>query len=151
MGYVIVYNANWNQCESWKDSENMYGFSINLNDTFDNVVARVTETLKTEGFGVLTTIDVKATLKEKLNIEHRPYLILGACNPQLAHRVLEIEPDIGLLLPCNVVIREEPNGSITVSFMDPLSVLNIVNNPKVTEIAQEVRKRLEKVRDSLST
>ncbi|HZW61176.1 MAG TPA: DUF302 domain-containing protein [Candidatus Babeliales bacterium] len=129
----------------------MYGFSINLQDTFDNVVQGVTKALKTEGFGVLTTIDVKATLKEKLNIERRPYLILGACNPQLAHRVLEIEPDIGLLLPCNVVIREEPNGSITVSFMDPLSVLNIVNNPKVTEIAQEVRKRLEKVRDSLST
>lgn len=128
----------------------MYGFTIKLHDTFDNVVLSVTKALKTEGFGVLTTIDVKATLKEKLNIERRPYLILGACNPQLAHRTLEIEPDIGLLLPCNVVIREEDDGSITVAFMDPLAVLNIVKNPKITEIAQDVRKRLEKVRDSLA-
>lgn len=128
----------------------MYGFDIKLHDKFDNAVLSVTKALKTEGFGVLTTIDVKATLKEKLNIERRPYLILGACNPQLAHRTLEIEPNIGLLLPCNVVIREEDDGSITVSFMDPLAVLNIVNNPKITEIAQDVRKRLEKVRDSLS-
>ena len=128
----------------------MYRFSIKLHDTFDNVVLSVTKALKTEGFGVLTTIDVKATLKEKLNIERRPYLILGACNPQLAHRTLEIEPDIGLLLPCNVVIREEDDGSITVAFMDPLAVLNIVKNPKITEIAQDVRKRLEKVRDSLA-
>lgn len=128
----------------------MYGFNIELHDTFDNVVARVTEALKTEGFGVLTTIDVKKTLQEKLNIERLPYLILGACNPQLANRKLEIEPDLGLLLPCNVVIRKEPNGSTVVSFMDPLAVLSIVNNPKITEIAQDVRKRLEKVRDSLT-
>jgi uncharacterized protein (DUF302 family) len=127
----------------------MYGFNIELHDSFENAVKRVTEALKTEGFGVLTEIDVQATMKARLNIESRPYRILGACNPPLAHRAITADPDIGLLLPCNVVVREEPNKKINVGFMDPVAVLKLTNNPGITEVAKEVRGKLERVRDRL--
>ncbi|HEY4731834.1 MAG TPA: DUF302 domain-containing protein [Gammaproteobacteria bacterium] len=127
----------------------MYGFSVTLQGKFDDTVARVTEELKKEGFGMLTDIDVQATLKNKLGVEHGPYRILGACNPPLAHRALEADPDIGLLLPCNVVVREEEDGSITVSFMDPEAVLDLVNKPEVSELGRLVKAKLQRVRDAL--
>ena len=124
----------------------MYGFNTKFNGSFDDAVAKVTEELSKEGFGVLTEIDVKAVLKKKLDVEKRPYKILGACNPVLANQALTAEPDIGLLLPCNVVVREEDDGSVNVGFMDPQAVLTLVERDDIGEIAGQVREKLQRVK-----
>lgn len=127
-----------------------YGFHCVLKGlSFAEAIAAVTEALKTEGFGILTEIDVQATLKTKLGVDVPPYRILGACNPPLAHRALVAEPDIGLLLPCNVVVREEADGRLVVGFMDPVAVMQMTSNPEVAVVAGEVRQRLERVRQAL--
>lgn len=125
------------------------GLTVHLNTTYDAALARVTEALKTEGFGVLTEIDVQATLKQKLGVNFRPYRILGACNPPLAHRALTIAPEVGLLLPCNVTVSLAADGMVEVSLVDPLAMLGVVANPALQPIAAEARARLERVAAAL--
>ena len=125
-----------------------YAFGKQVNMGFEQAVAAVTQALAREGFGVLTEIDVQATLKKKLNLERPPYKILGACNPQFAHRALDAEPQIGALLPCNVIVREE-GGKTIVEFMDPDAVLKLVERPEIGAIAAEVRQRLQRVMAAL--
>ncbi|HCI80427.1 MAG TPA: ABC transporter ATP-binding protein [Ktedonobacter sp.] len=120
---------------------NQYSFGTTLNMPYQEAIKHVKEALRAEGFGVLTEIDVRKTLQEKLGTEMEPYMILGACNPQLAHRALEQEPEIGLLLPCNVVVRAEGNGS-RVEIADPKSMLGIVGNEQLDVIAQEAAQKL---------
>ena len=127
----------------------MYGFTISLTGNMDDIRSRVVEELQKVGFGVLTEIDVAATLKKKIDVDRRPYIILGACNPGLANQAINADPDIGLLLPCNVVLREEEDASVTVAFMDPVAVMSLVKKDGVERLAAEVRGLLEGVRDAL--
>lgn len=128
----------------------MYAFSTQLSLPYDDAIDGVKNALKDQGFGILSDIDVQATLKEKLGANLQPYRILGACNPPLAQQAITAEPTIGLLLPCNVVVRALDQGKVSVDFMDPQAVLGLVDNPDIEALADDVRKRLEKVRDTLS-
>jgi len=126
-----------------------YGFSVDTEAPPEAAENEVRELLKGEGFGVLTAIDVRSTLKEKLGAEFRPYKILGACNPLLANRSLEAEPAIGLLLPCNVVVEAGPDGGSRVSFLDPEAAMGMVGNPELESVAAEAGRRLRRVADRL--
>ena len=121
------------------------GFGKAVDVTFDDAVQTVTDELQKEGFGVLTEIDVAATMKEKLGEDMRPYRILGACNPSLAHQAITADPEIGLLLPCNVVVRQDESGQVHVSFMDPGAVLGLLENPAIESLANQVREKLQRV------
>jgi uncharacterized protein (DUF302 family) len=126
-----------------------YHFSKTLDVPFDEAIARVTEALKKEGFGVLTDIDVAATMKAKLGAEFRSYRILGACNPQLAFRALQLEDKIGTMLPCNVIVQEHAAGSVEVSAVDPVASMQAIANPGLAEVAGEVQGKLKRVVESL--
>ena len=127
----------------------MYGFFTTYNGTVDEAKTAVTEALAAEGFGVLTEINVAATLKKKLGVDRRPYHILGACQPGLANQAIQEEPDIGLLLPCNVIVREEEDDSVSVGFVDPEAMLSITGRDDMKAFAEEVKSRLQRVCESL--
>ena len=129
----------------------MYSFSIMVNADLLVVEEKVIAALADEGFGVLTEIDVQATLKKKLGLDNRPYKILGACNPHLAHQAIEAEPEIGVLLPCNVILRQDESGQNIVTFMDPEAVLTLVDRDDVASLAKDVRARLKRVADSVES
>ena len=126
-----------------------YHFSKTLDVPFDQAIARTTEALKREGFGVLTDIDVAATMKAKLGEDFRPYRILGACNPQLANRALTLEDTIGTMLPCNVIVQQHEDGDVEVSAVDPVASMQAIQNPGLADVAREVRARLKRVVDGL--
>ncbi|MBE2221021.1 MAG: DUF302 domain-containing protein [Anaerolineae bacterium] len=123
---------------------------VYLDTNYETALEQVTEALKTEGFGVLTEIDVKATMKKKLDIDFRNYKILGACNPPLAYKALSTAPEVGLLLPCNVTVSEEDNGKILVNLINPYMMMSVVDNPALTEVAEDAASRLERVAQALS-
>jgi uncharacterized protein (DUF302 family) len=125
--------------------QSKYGFGRTVALSYEAAVEKVTQELQKEGFGVLTEIDVAATLKKRLNEEMPPYRILGACNPPLAHSALQAEPSLGLLLPCNVVVRQDAAGGVHVEFMDPNAMVDLVDNPAMAGVATEVRARLQRV------
>jgi uncharacterized protein (DUF302 family) len=127
-----------------------YGFGTVVNLSYDQAVERTRAALKEQGFGVITEIDVKATMQAKLNADFRPYVILGACNPPLAHRALSADLGLGLLLPCNVVVYDNLDGTSTVEAMDPQAALSLVgDDPVIAEVALEARTRLRKALDML--
>jgi len=127
-----------------------YGLGGKVDLGYAEAVEKTKEALKGEGFGVLCEIDVKATLKAKLDVERTPYVILGACNPTLAHQALTAEPDLGLLLPCNVVVYEDEQGTVWVKAIEPGKMLSIVENPALAPVARQVREKLEKVLASVA-
>lgn len=127
-----------------------YYYSKSVNGTFEEVTQKVKSELKKEGFGILTEVDVKTTLKEKLDVDLYNYLILGACNPPFAYKALQAEDKIGTMLPCNVIVQERESGKIEVSAVDPVASMQAIENPDLKDIAEEVRKKLRKVIDQLN-
>jgi uncharacterized protein (DUF302 family) len=130
-------------------SESRPGIYVNMHVDYESALARTIEALKAEGFGILTEIDVKETFKRKLGVNLPSYKILGACNPPLAYRALTAAPEVGLLLPCNVTVRQLENGVVEVAMIDPLMMLGVINNPALKPIADEARTRLEGVAQAL--
>jgi uncharacterized protein (DUF302 family) len=126
-----------------------YHFSKTLQMSFDDAIARVIAALQAEGFGVLTEIDVKATLKKKLDVDFREYRILGACNPTLAYQALQLEGKIGTMLPCNVLVQESDDGQVEVSAVDPIASMQAIDNPALGEVAQTVRAKLRDIVEAL--
>ncbi len=126
-----------------------YYFNKTLKGDFNNIIEKVTASLKSEGFGVLTEIDVKETLKKKLDVDFKKYKILGACNPAFAYKALQAEDKIGSMLPCNVTVIEQENGEIEVAAVDPVASMQAILNPSLAGVANEVRNKLKKVVDSL--
>lgn len=126
------------------------GIHVCLQTDFETALERTTAALKAEGFGVLTEIDVRDTFKKKLDVDFRPYKILGACNPPLAYRALNAAPEVGLLLPCNVTVSQVENGQVEVSLIDPLSMLSMIDHAELKAVAGEAQARLKRVADSLS-
>lgn len=124
--------------------EERYYFKTTVDLSYDQAVERIRETLADEGFGVLTEIDVKATLKEKLDVDFKPYIILGACNPSLAYKTLQVEEQIGLMLPCNVVVQETADGGSIVAALNPLVAMESVDNPELEPLAKEVAQKLRR-------
>jgi uncharacterized protein (DUF302 family) len=128
----------------------MYGFTTTLTGlSVDQVLTKTTAALKAEGFGVLSDIDIQRAMKEKLGADMPPYRILGACNPPLAHQALQAEPDIGLLLPCNVIVREEVPGRVVVGFLDPQTMVGLIGKPGIKAVADEAESRLRRVAAAL--
>ena len=126
-----------------------YHFSKTLDVPFDDAIAKATQALQAEGFGVLTEIDVKATLKKKLDVDFRPYRILGACNPKLAYQALQLESKIGTMLPCNVLVQQTEDGKVEVSAVDPVASMQAIDNPQLRGVAETVQKKLKSVIDRL--
>ncbi len=129
----------------------MYGQHITISGPFASAVEKVTAALKDEGFGVLSDIDIQKAMKEKLGVEMLEYRILGACNPPLAHRALQAEPEIGLLLPCNVTVREGNDGKVNIGFLDPQTMVQMTSNPEVAKVADDAGERLRRVQSSLAS
>jgi uncharacterized protein (DUF302 family) len=126
-----------------------YSFGGVTELSFEEAVNKVTESMREQGFGILTEIDAKKVLKEKLGLDRKPYMILGACNPQFAHKAIDMEPEIGTLLPCNVLVYEKDDGTVAVSAMNPEAALKLVGNPNIEDIAKQVRMRIEKALEAL--
>jgi|APSaa5957512622_1039677.scaffolds.fasta_scaffold03640_7 uncharacterized protein (DUF302 family) len=148
---MMIFQADNQLMEMINTNESSsYSFSKKLNNiSFEEAIIKVTEQLKTEGFGVLTQIDVKATLKKKLDVDFKNYMILGACNPPYAYKALQAENKIGTMLPCNVIVQEHEDGSIEVSAVDPIASMIAVDNSELAVVAKEIQSKLEKVINEL--
>lgn len=121
-----------------------YFINLSTNFDFENAIDRVSKALQTEGFGILTDIDVKATLKEKIDVDFKKYRILGACNPTFAHKALQVEDQIGIMMPCNVTVIEQDNGHVDISIMDPTAAFNVIENDELQPFAKELKQKLER-------